>query len=554
MATTAQAMTGASGAASALQRRMAEIARAADADLARGIALAEQARLEGLTHPLLHHLAALRLKHEGRFDEAVAELGQGFALDPRDTRMMITLGFCLMDLDRRHEAAKMFELALKLDPDSPQACYGYGWSAEAIGALDSAQSAWRRAVALDPRHADAWAGLSGLAVRRREWDDARTFAERALALDPDQTDALMNLARIDVGCGRFDAAAKRLKDAIGLPHLKPLARANCKIMLGDALDAAGRPRQAYAAYAQGKTDIRRLHAHVYEAPGITRATEGVERILAEFRETSAEAWEARSTWSPDGDARGHVWLTGFARSGTTLLEQVLESHPDVVTLDERPLLVDAEVEFLTRPGGIKRLADVLPESLEPFQEGYWRKVREFGVDPAGKVFVNKHPLATARLPLIARVFPGAKILFAIRDPRDVVFSCFRRSFNMNPAMYEFNTLEGAARYYDAVMRAGEAYLDRLPLDVHRLRYEDLVADFDAVAAGVCEFIGLEWSDELRNFARTASERRIATPSSVQIGRGLYAEGVGQWRPYAFALERVMPILRPWVDKLGYEAD
>ena len=540
------------GSASPQHARIAEIVRVADSDLSRGIELAARARAEGLVHPVLHHLAALKLKHEGRLDDAVAELGRGLELDPRDSRMIITLGFCLIDLDRRHEAARLFKLALELDPSSPPAAYGYGWAAERIGALDSAQSAWRRAVALDPKHADAWAGLSGLAVRRREWDDAQRFAERAISLDPRQTDAMMNLVHVDEGRGNGSAAVRRLKQIIALPFLRPLAQANCKIMLGDLLDAAGSRRQAFAAYRQGKSDIRALYANAFEAPETARATVGVRRLKDEFVQIPRDAWTRTSTDGRAGDARGHAFLTGFPRSGTTLLEQVLETHPEVATLGERPLLVDAEVEFVSRPGGLARLVDVIPEFLEPFREGYWRKVREFGVEPAGKVFIDKHPLATVRLPLIARVFPEAKILFALRDPRDVVFSCFRRSFNINPSMYEFCTLEGAARYYDMVMRAGELYLERLPITVYRLKYEDLVADFDKVAQGVCDFIGVDWTEDLRNFARTASERRIATPSSGQVARGLYAEGIGQWRSYAFALKEVMPILEPWVEKFGYE--
>jgi tetratricopeptide (TPR) repeat protein len=500
-------------------------------------------------------MAALQLKHDGRLDEAVAELGRGLELDPRDVPMIITLGFCLVDLERLVQAAKMFELALKLNPNSPHACYGYGWAAEGMGALDAAQSAWQRAVALDPRHADAWAGLAGLAVRRREWSDAKTFSGKALELDPGQTDAMMNLARIDMGQADHAAAAMRIRETIALPFLKPLARANCRIMLGDALDAQGRQAEAFSAYTEGKAEIGALYASVFAAPDMARATDVAERILAEFLETPTTAW-ARPLLLAGGyqaGERGHAFLMGFPRSGTTLLEQVLETHPDVVSLDERPLLLNAEVEFLAQAGGVKRLADVLPMFLEPFQENYWNTVRELGVDPTGKVFVDKLPLGTVRLPLISKVFPYAKIIFAVRDPRDVVFSCFRRSFNMNPAMYEFNTLEGAARYYDAVMRAGEAYFERLPLDVRRVRYEDLVADFDAVTRGVCDFIGVDWTDDLRNFARTVGERRIATPSSVQIGRGLYTEGAGQWRPYAFALADVMPILQPWVEKFGYDA-
>jgi Flp pilus assembly protein TadD len=552
MTTAAQRSGDGAADAKAIAGQIAAIRQVADTDLPRAIKMAADAHSRGVTHPLLNHMAALKLKHEGQLDAAVTELGRGLELDPRDTQMIITLGFCLMDLDRPVQAARMFELALKLDPNSPHACYGYGWAAEGIGALDAAESAWRRAVALDATHADAWAGLSGLAVRRREWSDAQESAEKALALDPQQTDAMMNLARIDMGRGDNAGAARRIQATIDLPFLKPLARANCKIMLGDALDAQGDHHAAFAAYHEGKSEIRALYADVFGATGMPRATEEAVRLAAEFEQTPLGAWARPASAGLDGGARGHAFLMGFPRSGTTLLEQVLETHPDVVALDERPLLLNAELEFLTRPGGIGRLADVLPMFLEPFQESYWRTVGELGANAAGKVFIDKYPLATVRLPLISRVFPYAKIIFAVRDPRDVVFSCFRRSFNMNPAMYTFNTLEGAARHYDAVMRAGHAYFERLPLDIRQVKYEDLVTSFDTVTQDVCDFLGLDWTDDLRNFARTAGERRIATPSSVQIGRGLYSEGAGQWRPYAFALAEVMPILQPWIEKFGYD--
>ena len=99
------------------------------------------------------------------------------------------------------------------------------------------------------------------------------------------------------------------------------------------------------------------------------------------------------------------------------------------------------------------------------------------------------------------------------------------------------------------MSAGEVYLDRLPFKVHRIRYEDVVADFEGAGRSLCAFLGVDWTEKLRDFAST--ERTIATPSSTQVSRGLYAEGVGQWRNYAFALEPVMPILQPWIEKFGY---
>jgi tetratricopeptide (TPR) repeat protein len=524
----------------------------AEQDLAKAMGMAAAAKADGLADPLVHHLVALDLKQNGRFDEAIVELGLGLQLEPENTRLMCTVGFCLLELDRRQEAAKVFGVAMKLDPRSADAVFGYGWAAERLGALESAESAFNKAVALNPDHADALAGLAGLSASRREWQTARAHAERAALLDPRQTDALVTLARIEIGVSDFDAAEERLKQVIALPQLNPFARANSYIMLGDALDGAQRYDEAFAAYARGKDELRRLHAAEFAGPHAAPAAEVVRTMLAEFLETPAAAWSRPSIAPASRESSEHAFLLGFPRSGTTLLEQVLATHPEIEAIGERPLLRDAEAEFLSSYGGIKRLSGVMSELLEPLRQSYWRRVREFGVNPAGKVFVDKHPLATFRLPVIQKMFPYAKIIFAMRDPRDIVLSCFRRSFKMNPSMYEFNSMERAADFYDAVMQAGEVYLETLPLTVHRVRYEDVVADFEGAARGLCEFLGVEWSEQLKDFART--NRAIATPSSTQVARGLYEEGVGQWRRYAFAFEPVMPVLQPWIDKFGYAAD
>lgn len=530
---------------------LAEITEAASGNLPRAIALAHQAKDAGVSAALVQHLLAIELQHAGRFEEAIIEAGHGLQLAPSDAGLTTTVGFCLLELGRRQEAAQVFEAAMKLDPSSSEATYGYGWAAERLGALEAAESAFKRAIVLNPGHADALAGLSGLAARRRDWQASGAYAVQALALNPEQTDAAMNLARVEIGEARHDSAVDRLTTLISLPALKPIARANAHLMLGDALDGAARYVDAFDAYCSGKSELRSLYANEFAGGDKIKAIDSVNRLRSEFDAAPASAWVHAPTPTAGSNLRGHAFLVGFPRSGTTLLEQVLETHPDITTLGERPVMIDAEAEFLTRPGGLARLGDVVDSLLVPYREAYWRRVKEFGVEPAGKVFIDKHPLGSIRLPLISKVFPDAKIIFAIRDPRDVVLSCFRRSFNMNPSMYEFTDLECTARFYDCVMSAAEDYLSKLPLRVFKVRYEDLVADFDTVSSALCDFLDVPRTGALRRFAETARARMIGTPSSVQVGRDLYDEGVDQWRRYAFALEAVKPILTPWIETFGY---
>jgi hypothetical protein len=206
-----------------------------------------------------------------------------------------------------------------------------------------------------------------------------------------------------------------------------------------------------------------------------------------------------------------------------------------------------------RPGELVGLADAPQSEISRLRAAYWQRVGREGARPSGKLFVDKHPLHTFRLPLIAKLFPEAKVLFALRDPRDVVLSCFRRRFAMNGPMYQLLTLQGAADFYDAGMRMGEHLGEALPLEHHVVRHEALVEDFDATARAVCDFLGLAWSDELRGFAGRIQDRGVATPSGAQLAGGLSAEGVGAWRRYAAQLAPVMPVLAPWVTRFGYAA-
>jgi hypothetical protein len=172
---------------------------------------------------------------------------------------------------------------------------------------------------------------------------------------------------------------------------------------------------------------------------------------------------------------------------------------------------------------------------------------------SGKVFIDKNPLNTLKLPLIARMFPRAKILFACRDPRDVVLSCFRRRFTMNSAMYELLTLQSAAAFYDAVMQFAEQVRPLLGLTWRVVRYENLVSDFERESQAICEFLNLTTVAGMQDFAGRVGKRERATPSTAQLARGLSPSAVDSWRHYSHALEPILPVLHPWVERFGYPA-
>jgi tetratricopeptide (TPR) repeat protein len=536
------------------QDLLAAIEAALETDTPTAVRLAQTALARGLESARVLTLVALQYEEDGRYADAMRLLDRAAGLDPKDASVWNSVGLCLIKQDRRGGAVAAFEHALALDPLFAQPYYNLGTTLEYLGDYEGAREQFQRAVHLFPDYADPLAGLATLSVRAGNWDDVRRYAQEALALSPFQPAAVSALATADVEAKQYQAAADRLSETLAHPGLDKFDRPSLHCLLGDALDGLGRLDEAFSEYISGKAAFREVHKSLYELSGNESQLDFARRMNAYFSAGIGPEWSAAAPLAPGevSPARGHAFLVGFPRSGTTLLENVLASHPDVMAMDERANMREFEAAYIAGADALDHLGAISAAEASQRRSEYWARVRETKMAHEGKVVVDKMPLYTTKLPIIFKLFPGVKVLFALRDPRDVVFSCFRRPFQINSGMYQFVTLEGAARFYDAVMSLMETYKRVLPLDVHTIRYESFVADFEGEARAVCDFLGVEWSESLHDFAAVARERRIRTPSAAQVRAGLYSTGAGQWRRYARHLEPILPILQHWVERFGYD--
>lgn len=513
--------------------------------------MAEAALADGLEHPLLLNVAALNLELQGRVAEAEQLLRRAVAMAPGDIGSRNALGLCLLRLDRSEDALAQFDAILDLDSSLPFVHASRGNALFSLGAVSDAEASYQRALERDPNQGVALAGLARIAVSRGAHREARERAEKALASLPGYPDAVMSLAAAELGERQVNRAEVRLRALLTDARLTPVERAYATGLLGDVLDAKSLPDEAFAAYTSCNQQLQQAYAPRFSAgPSALEyahaLTHYFERVPPQFGTVRpASAASAREPAS-------HVFLLGFPRSGTTLLEVVLEGHPQVVSLEENELLLDGVREFMRGPSDLDRLMRADAAALEPLRAAYWRLVAKAGIDTAGKMFVDKHPLNTLKLPLIARLFPRAKILFACRDPRDVVLSCFRHRFQMSAPIYQMLSLPGAARYYDAVMALAVCLTSALKLDMCLVRHEDVVSEFTREMKRVCAYLDLEWVPAMGDFALRTEKRAVLTPSTAQLVRGLNTEGLGQWRRYEAELLPVLPLLEPWVKRFYYD--
>jgi tetratricopeptide (TPR) repeat protein len=507
--------------------------------------LAEDALNDGIDHPMVLNLVAGRREEEGRLDEALALLRRALAAAPEAIGIMNAIGLCLNRMGRYEEAVAAYGEALAKAPDFAPALANRATALMALARLNEARADYEAAAAIDPGNPIAANGLAALALRRGEAAEARRLAEAVLALEPGFPAAVMTLAGADIAEGRPGAAELMLAGLTGDARLDMLDRAIAWGLRGDALDALGRFAEAFSAWGESNALQRAHYAPVFA---------GRLGTLALVRELTAALAGRRipAAWGHGGrsPAKSHVFLVGFPRSGTTLIEQVLEEHPDVTTLAEKEGLIDATRDWLADAAVFARFCEADDAALEPYRDAYWRRVAEEGADPAGRVFVDKHPFNTFKLPLIARLFPDARVLFARRDPRDTVLSCFRHRFQMTDPVWQMLSLEGAAELYAATMAMAEASEEAFGLFTHPVQLEAMIADFDGETKAICDFIGVPWDERMRDFAANVAARGVFTPSGPQLARGLNAQGVGKWRDYAGEMAAVMPVLAPWVARFG----
>ena len=531
--------------------RLVKIEQALGAgDIAQAARVAEIALAAGQADPMILNLAAWRREEAGDYSGAHRLLQRALALAPGDVTVMGAIGAVLRKEDRLEEALAVLDRVVAAEPRHAAAWLKRGYTLDALREERAAAESYLRAVALDPNMAPALGKLADAAAKKGEKETARSYAGRALAVNPREPAATYALATIEIEAGDAVEAEARLRALLSSP-LKGDDRTRTLTLLGDALDRQDRPAEAFETYVQAQQNFRAIYAPVL-APGPGRPSHRgfIETITAQVERSGPLPQPAPCPPVAEAAAT-HVFLLGYPRSGTTLVENILASAAGVVALEERDTLADVDRALVPNDGVMPDLDALDPALIPQLRAAYWKRVRSMAGDVAGRIFVDMNPFNGIKLPVIARLFPEARILIMRRDPRDVVLSCFRINFVPSPAAYGFSDLEETARHYDALMRLIELCRAQLPLAYHEVRYDRLVADFERTVRALAQFVGLPWTEEFRAFDKTAKKRGVRTASATQVRRGLY-DGGGRWRRYSNQLQPVLPILAPWVERLGFE--
>lgn len=548
-------------------------------DLDRAEQLAREALKNGETAELLHLIGVL-LCRRNSLAEGIESLERALMLQPANAGIRIHLVRALIDVGRGGDA-----LALALRPaPGPAALDLWRLRAEAAAAA-SAFGEQREAerhidLALTEQALAASPGDRTLTLRRGRLlatfmrDDLAEADFRQLhERDPADIEVVAELGRVLDRNNRVDELEHLLEGARGiksaeqaLAGLEAVAAWRRKDLASarrwlDRADPAADPVLHYALLAKvadAQGDIPAAIAAVRaKNEAIPRRAEWLEQSSAyrakirAFADSLTDDWFGRFAGTSSGDRAPPVFLLGFPRSGTTLLDTFLMGDSDIAVLEEQPLIG----RLIDELGGIEQTDRIDDSRAEQLRSSYFDRLDRLVDSKAARLVVDKMPINTLAAPLIYRLFPNAKVIFAQRHPCDCVVSGLSQAFDMNPAMASFLDPAAAADFYDVALDIWTKSAAHLPIDRHVLRYEDLVSDPERVMRGLAAYLGLEWSGGLADHRNAARARgRISTASYDQVTQPLHQRSIGRWTRYRDLLGPGLPTLLRWAERLGYPAE
>lgn len=509
------------------------------------------------TNPEALHFLGVLAFQIGRSDAAVDLIGKALSVSPDYVEAHNSLGSVLYDRGMLDASAASYRRALALKPAYAEAHYNLGITLYAQGKLEDAIASYRRALSLKPDHVGAHYNL-GLALKDQgKLEEAAASYRRALALKPDYAEACHNLAVVFSELGRMDDAVACYRKTLslnpgyiraykGLAALAKYTEVDDVVQAMEALHAK-REEMPVAAridlgFALGKIcedrgEYDRSFRFISEANRLKRQT------YPYSLQTERDFFEKiKKTFSPDFLASFNgagcqdgtpLFILGMPRSGTTLVEQILASHPQVFGAGELMVLINL-VNGLCRGGPKAQFPECVLEfdadAFERLGAVYVAKIREYSRDT--QYITDKMPNNFLYLGLIRTILPEAKVIHCMRDPMDTCFSIFKNDFTGRfPYAYDMREL---GQYYN-LYRDLMAYWDKaMPGFVFTVRYEDLVSEQRRQTENLLDFCGLPWDEACLDFHKT--ERRVSTASAAQVRQPIFKDSLALWKRYEKQLE------------------
>jgi tetratricopeptide (TPR) repeat protein len=492
------------------------------------------------------HNEARELLLSNAFAQALPRYEKLARLRPREAVIWLEYGNTASRMRERKLAERAWGRALELAPQNADLVGLIGHQYQAIRRPDQARACFAQAAAADPRAINPRISLAVLLEQQHQLERARAAVAECLAIEPHDDQARYFSAVLDRRENKLEAAETRLRDLIGSEPKHPYVRYACRYELAQVLDRTERFDEAMRLLGEAKEIVRGLTDTDALIEGYDRGAESARKFTDSQPKDIFRVWAKTFPERERGPIPPLAFLGGHPRSGTTLLEQILDAHPAFAALDEPTAFIE-----VLQPA-FHKSRDHSSARLNVLRRLYAQAlVEELGSSADGKMLVDKNPSPTARLPIWLRVFPELRVLIALRDPRDVALSCYFQNIPLNTVNVNFLSLPRVAKHYADLMDIWLAVREWEGFAWLETRYEDTVADMEKEGRRVTEFLGQTWHESQARFYEKSRQKQLYSPTYQDVTRPVYARSVARWRAYEKHLAPILPALEPYCRKFGY---
>ena len=482
--------------------------------------------------------AGRREWNAGRVDSALAAFDLAIRRRPKNVRGLVEFARALGQQHEILRAEELLENALLL-------CRGHAAAsivvAQAFRSIFRQQRALELFTSLRQRGQMPTPILGELAVlfeQCGQWEEAFDAISECVSLAPHRNEPKLILARILRNQGKFDESERCLQRLIDVADAAPMLLVGCWSELCQIRDHRGEYDLAVTAIEKAKQILRELPGSRSLMAQSQRINQLFARLYSEIDSATIRRWHSKRFRPQHAEVGGIAHLIGFPRSGTTLLEQILDAHPAIVSAPERVVFSKLIFPQICQHNGramisAAALNSVPEEILHQQAARYLRLHQEIHGEPwNGRTHLDKNPNHMSLLAGLLRLSPESRFIVALRDPRDVIVSAYLRYLPISEFSVQFLDWESACQLYAREMQIWHRMREAMDGNWIEVRYEDTVADPRQQAERVIEFLGLDWSDHVMAFRERTAGKVINSPSQAEVRKPLYTRSIGRWQNYA----------------------
>ena len=492
-----------------------------------------------------YNLAILNLQL-GNLDEAIIFLTKAKKINPKSTEIYLNLGIAYDKKKEKRLAIQNFKKVIELEPNNAMAYCNLGTVYKDMLNTSRAEENLKRSLNLNPNLILAFNNLFDLYDKSNQSEKFSDLLSKAKK-DLDDKELVSFFSGVD------QYKKKNYQKTIDILESSNLENyvthnINKASMLAKSYDQVEKFDQALKYFKKNNELVNINYGKNIDENFYTKY---VDIRINFFENFELHDWQQ---FSVNDESDDPIFLIGFPRSGTTLLDSIFRTHENVEVIEEKPILknflIQLEKKTKNKLNNMKNLSN---DEIKEMRNFYFNERDQYIKNKNAKIIIDKLPLNVVHVGEILRFFPNSKFVFALRHPYDSVLSCFMQQFELNPAMKNFLSIKRSAYLYDLVMKLWKIYLKIFPINFHYIKYEDVVTDFEKTTKKIFKFLDLDWSNKAKDFYKTAKDRiDISTPSYNQVTSPLYLKSVNRWKNYEENFKDVKNNLQKWIHEFEYK--